>query len=82
MKERSIAWKENPQQSGEDFVRHLKNDSLYIGFMQAKNDIESLYRCPGTNSRTQVYHPLTEKDELVKAQNTLREQNKLVAIKH
>ena len=50
--------------------------------MQAKNDIESLYRCPGTNSRTQVYHPLTEKDELVKAQNTLREQNKLVAIKH
>ena len=50
--------------------------------MQAKNDIESLYCWPCTNCRTRVYYPLTEKDELVKAQNTLREQNKLVAIKH
>ena len=54
--------------------------SLEIDFMLVTNDIESTFRQPCTKYKTEVDCCLTEKDELIKTQNTFREQaNQLIS---
>ena len=54
--------------------------SLEIDFMKVTNDIESTFCQPCTKYRSEVNCRVTEKDELIKTQNTFREKtNQLVS---
>ena len=48
--------------------------SLEIDFMKVTNDIESTFCQPCTKYRSEVNCRVTEKDELIKTQNTFREK--------